>query len=1526
MGSVIQAKRKSRTVSDRRRDGWDTKTVLDVRTAHQAELRNSRNLRNLLDRMRTNVYQGGPIRCIPELIQNAQDEGADEVRFVLEQDAIVCYNNGEPFRDYQVEDICSIAQSHKGDAQIGWMGLGFKSVFTVSDHPQVTSGRYNFSFEDLILPRPAQAVPRSEWLPAFSRDKGAWFRLPLKEKTRGAREAILKGWRGISPNLLLFLPGIRRVEFVDGVRRSRWEFRKELESGGIVVLTRSDAAQSTRSTRWRIFESSYEQIAQAVGHKKHVPSVRLAFPLDSRMDCSAEPLYCYLPTGSPGGLNFLVHADFGLSLSREGLLDDEFNRTLLRLAGIASADAITSLAQDVTPPDRAFGFIPTEGEVQNPQVQLLESSMLAELKKREFALTEQRRFARPASVVIADDRMRTVVSEGDLRRLFRRTLAFIAPPLRTERALRVLRRLGARDVTVRDVMSLLLEPGVERRRTPTWFLNCYDVLSSEWGRTQSAPATESEHWWNELRERSCVLTTARRLVPPGGRQPGEIVSYPHGQGATELERTFRKEGLYVVHKELWTISPTREEVGRTGFSRELEASRQRIKDFLCDALGVRRQADVVAVIEDVILPRLERAEALPAIEAFRLTNYVRRNLVAYQARLQRSRAEARTDPLRRVRDRIKLKCRTRRRRRWILEWRAPGDAYLGRAYSGSADLDQLFERIEAVSFVADDYLKERDEEQFKGRGRSRTRIPSWREFFEQIGVHTKLAVREVRLDGVPSDDTSFAWLNWPDGFPQYYRSEAWRHDLVDWRSEHLSLVLEAIEKLAKRTARFRASVLWRHLEANWADFYSRCLHAEYRYSYRGTWRGPIRQPTSSFREALRNSAWVPVYGGPELCPPAELFHPRNRPLLGDAVKYPLLDSRRAFAEGIGIHYQLTRTEVIERLEALRSAPLDTWPDNAPLVRGLYHQLFELGADEGVASEFKRRRLILATSGGQRSWWSPDECLWANRSDHFGGLFGYLSPLYDARLQPFFQQLGSLPDADALFCLRALRELHKRWERTKQDERRPDAFTHLSTRILLLLEEMIQRSSKDELAELKNSVHNLRLAATSGRYLRPQSAFLPDFREAQDVFASKISYLDVKCDPTALQAVASFLGVPSLMRSTSLRLIRAEDNEADPGRADRFGFLMQVLSQVLAFKFPDLRIHEEYSRRLDDLKQLRAYESEQIEVELKLRTASRVLIETRDRRAFIDPESSCAWTKPGRLLSGDLAPEIARLFPLFSNQVRLLCRSILEVGIDDDQLSSFLREEGVPETGIEMIGATLPVEAVPQNAGAITQFTQPDDTKEDSETGQSKTSTTLLSKPQPPVLNLIDPEEFFVSSRKDPAKTGHPKPRVYKRAPRRPKGNETKGSRPTPQGRLAINTFDKERAAINLAMQVEEREGRIPKDVHETEGLGYDILSTVPGADREIEVEVKMAKLGEPFVMQPNQWERAKIKGDDYYVHLVGGLVEGEEPAVHVIQNPARSLTPALPTRIEIQKWDAAATTHYAFQKRKSKRAKPAKRA
>ncbi|MDI6811835.1 MAG: hypothetical protein QMD80_09290, partial [archaeon] len=82
-----------------------------------------------------------------EFIQNADDAHSTSIKIEVYQDVIKIFNNGDTFSTKDVEGICGIGQSSKSAEYMGYLGVGFKSVFLMSDCPQIYSGGYRFEFD-----------------------------------------------------------------------------------------------------------------------------------------------------------------------------------------------------------------------------------------------------------------------------------------------------------------------------------------------------------------------------------------------------------------------------------------------------------------------------------------------------------------------------------------------------------------------------------------------------------------------------------------------------------------------------------------------------------------------------------------------------------------------------------------------------------------------------------------------------------------------------------------------------------------------------------------------------------------------------------------------------------------------------------------------------------------------------------------------------------------------------------------------------------------------------------------------------------------------------------------------------------------------------------------------------------------------------------------------------------------------------------------------------------------------------------
>jgi len=99
-----------------------------------------------------------PVHFVFELLQNAEDQGATEAQFALSADKLVFRHNGKPFTRADVRNITGIGNTDKTQEaiKIGRFGIGFKSVFAITDRPEIYTllehNPFAFAIEHLVVP------------------------------------------------------------------------------------------------------------------------------------------------------------------------------------------------------------------------------------------------------------------------------------------------------------------------------------------------------------------------------------------------------------------------------------------------------------------------------------------------------------------------------------------------------------------------------------------------------------------------------------------------------------------------------------------------------------------------------------------------------------------------------------------------------------------------------------------------------------------------------------------------------------------------------------------------------------------------------------------------------------------------------------------------------------------------------------------------------------------------------------------------------------------------------------------------------------------------------------------------------------------------------------------------------------------------------------------------------------------------------------------------------------------------------
>ena len=165
------------------------------------------------------------IHFLLEIIQNCDDNRyvdgvVPTLKVTLDRDGnrLRFDNNEVGFNEANVRALCSIGQSTKALASgyIGHKGIGFKSVFKVTNAPQVHSRVYHFAFDSrahggLGYVVPAEVSPPPNWT-VDDYGGGTTLVLPLKDETVW-HDFFLK-IDGLHPSILLFLNKLACIEIV----------------------------------------------------------------------------------------------------------------------------------------------------------------------------------------------------------------------------------------------------------------------------------------------------------------------------------------------------------------------------------------------------------------------------------------------------------------------------------------------------------------------------------------------------------------------------------------------------------------------------------------------------------------------------------------------------------------------------------------------------------------------------------------------------------------------------------------------------------------------------------------------------------------------------------------------------------------------------------------------------------------------------------------------------------------------------------------------------------------------------------------------------------------------------------------------------------------------------------------------------------------------------------------------------------------------------------------------------------------
>ena len=292
-----------------------------------------------------------------ELIQNALDASARSIalRVSDDGDALIFQHDGEhSLEEKDVEALSQVFRSTKGASSVGFMGIGFKSVFMRFQEARISGWGWTFRYEvarvvgeeygDVQLDLLGAVVPI--WDDTVSAPElGFTTRFELSGRTdeRADLKSDLARFLPDNDRTPLAILAASKLERLE-VNGCIWELGVTKEHGGSLEAT---ALSETENRIWRLFPTQFQPSKQAIAcfleHRKIRPTeeerdqvyadagksrrILGVLPLDNdglpappRRGC----VYATLPTEVTLPFGLHINADWLLNISRTGLrgLDD----------------------------------------------------------------------------------------------------------------------------------------------------------------------------------------------------------------------------------------------------------------------------------------------------------------------------------------------------------------------------------------------------------------------------------------------------------------------------------------------------------------------------------------------------------------------------------------------------------------------------------------------------------------------------------------------------------------------------------------------------------------------------------------------------------------------------------------------------------------------------------------------------------------------------------------------------------------------------------------------------------------------------------------------------------------------------------------------------------------------------------------------------------------------------------------------------------------------------------------------------
>lgn len=310
------------------------------------EAKNSPNLLSDLAGLETYISESYSNRSFIELLQNADDANASYFIVQKINNYLLVANNGRTFTENDVESLCRSASSKKiRGNNIGYRGVGFKSVVSIAKEVHLISGDWEITFSkkltQLLIPE-ASRVPLIRIPHKLKND----IKTDLNEhisrlKTNGFNTIFIfsnvpinqieNEYSNFPITSLLFLRHIQKIDIIFSSKIHN-EIKREHPKSNFETV---QITNNNKISNWITINGL---------------QCNLSWKLDngeiSQLNKNEALIHAFLPTEDHTGFPFIINGDFSTDPSRRHLILDETTENIIQNAAKTYINFISQIIFD----------------------------------------------------------------------------------------------------------------------------------------------------------------------------------------------------------------------------------------------------------------------------------------------------------------------------------------------------------------------------------------------------------------------------------------------------------------------------------------------------------------------------------------------------------------------------------------------------------------------------------------------------------------------------------------------------------------------------------------------------------------------------------------------------------------------------------------------------------------------------------------------------------------------------------------------------------------------------------------------------------------------------------------------------------------------------------------------------------------------------------------------------------------------------------------------------------------------------